>query len=211
MFSCSHKIIIFRHSTQLDCQQLNTTSFWVCIMIFQFSQRRVILFWTTKTMKLLSMIILNQKQQFSLEKKVSGKELRVQICWAGRIIFFIVFRFQFRLLRNDDACSNKNDAFDATTIDLRRMTWTSYTKTFVRQWKYWALVLCMCVCDIGDATEMLALSYVLCLGGKREFASEILCLLVLIFWGDASWRWCCRCFWGYVWEKEKFTIWFDFE
>jgi len=27
MFSCSHKIIIFCHSTQLDCQQLNTTSF----------------------------------------------------------------------------------------------------------------------------------------------------------------------------------------
>ena len=41
----------------------------------------------------------------------------------------------------------------------------------------------MYVCDIGDATEMLALSYVLCLGGKREFASEILCLLVLFFWG----------------------------
>jgi len=77
----------------------------------------------------------------------------------------------------------KNDAFDATTIDLRRMTWTSYTKTFVRQWNYWALVLCMCVCDIGDATEMLALSYVLCLGGQREFASEILCLLVLFFGG----------------------------
>ena len=76
-----------------------------------------------------------------------------------------------------------DDAFDATTIDLRRMTWTSYTKTFVRQWNYWALVLCMCVCNIGDATEMLALSYVLGLGGKRDFASEILCLLVLIFWG----------------------------
>ena len=94
-----------------------------------------------------------------------------------------MFRFQFRLLRNDDACSNKNDAFDATTIDLRRMTWTSYTKTFVRQWNYWALVLCMCVCNISDATEILAISYVLGLGGKRDFASEILCLLVLIFWG----------------------------
>jgi len=79
MFSCPHKIIIFCHSTQFDCQQLNTTSFWVCMMIFQFSQRCVILFWTTKIMKLLSMIILNQKQHFSLEKKVFSKELRVQI------------------------------------------------------------------------------------------------------------------------------------
>ena len=88
-----------------------------------------------------------------------------------------MFRFQFRLLRNDDACSNKNDVFDATTIDSRRMTWTSYTKTFVRQWNYWA------VCNIRDATEILALSYVLGLGGKRDFASEILCLLVLVFLG----------------------------
>jgi len=23
-------------------------------------------------------------------------------------------------------------------------------------------------------------------------------------------RWCCRCFWGYVWKKENFVIWFDF-
>jgi len=32
-------------------------------------------------------------------------------------------------------------------------------------------------------TEILALSYVVGLGGKRDFASEILCLLVLSFWG----------------------------
>uniref|UniRef100_A0A7S0K9W7 Major facilitator superfamily (MFS) profile domain-containing protein n=1 Tax=Leptocylindrus aporus TaxID=1398097 RepID=A0A7S0K9W7_9STRA len=67
-----------------------------------------------------------------------------------------------------------DDAFDATTIDLGRMTWTSYTKTFVRQWNYWALVLCMGVCNSSDATEILALSYVLGLGEKSDFASEIL-------------------------------------
>ena len=67
-----------------------------------------------------------------------------------------------------------DDAFDATTIDLGRTTWTSYTKTFIRQWNYWALVLCMGVCNSSDATEILALSYVLGLGEKSDFASEIL-------------------------------------
>ena len=36
---------------------------------------------TTKIMKLLSMIILNQKQHFTLQKKVTSKERRVQT-WA---------------------------------------------------------------------------------------------------------------------------------
>ena len=69
----------------------------------------------------------------------------------------------------------------------------------------------MCVYNISDATEMLALSYVLGLGGKRDFARGNTVFASSNFLGDASWRWCCRCFWGYVWEKEKFTIWFDFE
>jgi len=43
-------------------------------------------------MKLLSMIILNQKQHFSLEKKVSSKELRVQIWTETTKILNLILR-----------------------------------------------------------------------------------------------------------------------
>jgi len=66
-----------------------------------------VLMTTTKTMKLLSMIILDQKQHFSLQKKVSSKELRVQNWMETTKIVNLILRLY-----------RENDAFDATTIDL---------------------------------------------------------------------------------------------